>query len=99
MLIPLIRSGSEKTENGYDYKYDNNKSPFYYCKTPKWYFIVHIGLGGYVQGNQNNVTEISTGGGRKYEYKYEYASNGFPPKCTVLSDVIFGCESVTTFQI
>jgi len=81
-----------------DYKYDNNKSPFYHCNTPKWHFIIHMGLvGNVVYCGQNNVTEISTDGGRMIEYEYEYNSAGFPTKCTI-SGAILGGENVTTFK-
>jgi len=59
------------------FKYDNNKSPFYHCKTPKWYmfYLFHM------LGSKNNYTwQYWSEGG--IEYKYEYDNAGFPTKRT-----------------
>jgi len=71
------------------YKYDNKKSPFYYCKTPKWMYVyIDDGLFPMMGGFSNNAIN------RKYIYilndgdtivetftfTYEYDANGFPTK-------------------
>ena len=63
-----------------EYKYDNKKSQFYHCNTPKWYLMVTSDYG--IDGSQNNVIEQSWNGGEKSELKYEYDNSGYPIKCT-----------------
>ena len=50
--------GSKDIQRITTYTYDNNKSPFYNCKTPKWflfaYFIMEIPF-----ANQNNITSVT----------------------------------------
>jgi len=70
------------------YKYDNKKSPFYYCKTPKWFSIYPEDNYDYLFGlNNNNFTEevrkrIDSSG--EYTttrtFTYEYDNNDFPTK-------------------
>jgi hypothetical protein len=60
----------ESSEYASEYKYDNKKSPFMNCKTPKW-FLQHR-FNDYA--NANNVTAKAD--------KYEYDSDGFPTKRT-----------------
>jgi len=82
------------------FNYDNNKSPFYHCKSPKmifYFFREHhkqIQLFGGI-GNNNNVTEISEkqicnywniDSKSKQKYKYEYDRNGFPTKMTTINE-------------
>jgi hypothetical protein len=59
------------------YKYDDKKSPFYNCATPKWLMQYYIGsdLGFY-----NNVIDES---GLDTYNKYKYDADGFPTKKTV----------------
>jgi len=72
----LIKETWDVYTSSFDYKYDNNKSPFYHCKTHKWYLILYEGY-----GNHNNVIE-KLEGDWKTEYTYEYDSAGFPTKIT-----------------
>ena len=59
------------------YKYDNKKSPFYNCKTPKWLPICYdYGLP-HILAMKNNVIEYSAGESWE-EFIYEYDNNGFP---------------------
>jgi len=70
------------------FKYDNKKSPFYHCKTPKWFQICFltwpmIGAGfAYGLVIKNNVTEFYDDDGihSKIECTYEYNDNDFPTK-------------------
>ena len=66
-----------------EYKYDNKKSPFYNCKTPKWlpvfYCLAAYGFSGYY-GVKNNVIEFKYGRNDTMERSYEYDDNGFPTK-------------------
>jgi hypothetical protein len=68
------------------FRYDNKKSPFYYCKTPKW-LLIWYGAGGLYSDIKNNRIETidrERVDGNIYEYiteyTYEYDSNGFPIK-------------------
>jgi len=62
----------ESATYGNEFKFDNNKTPFYYCKMSKWYGIsVHYGF-----NNKNNVIEMLTPNTHEY-YEYEYDSAGF----------------------
>jgi hypothetical protein len=64
------------------FKYDDKKTPFYNCKTPKWFLQLFFFDG----GHNNNIVE------RKYYYhdestvtyiyEFEYDSDGFPVKQT-----------------
>ena len=65
-----------------DYKYDNKKSQFHYCETPKWYLML---LSDYAYGNKNNVTLLNHHWGVTIEFQYEYDSAGFPTQCTKIS--------------
>lgn len=78
-----------------NFKYDNNKSPFYYCKTPKWYLFCNDDMFG-VFGSQNNMTELSSMSEGRAEFKYEYDNAGFPIKITTIYDD--GDETVTEFK-
>ena len=61
------------------YKYDTNKSRFYYCNTPRWFMI----WSGFDPG-RNNITEITWGSDIRYEYVYEYDPAGFPVTRTII---------------
>jgi len=83
-----------------NYKYDDKKSPFTHCATPKWWNIITRNVLMYnldVEfGCKNNVIEenriniywkgSSTNG--KVEYTYEYDSDGFPTKLTSGNNVV-----------
>jgi len=76
-----------------EYKYDNMKSPFLYCKTPKWYFICVID-----NSIQNNITEKNHMYNKvEYTYEYEYNNAGFPTKMT-MTDKYYDEVTVLTFQ-
>ena len=60
------------------YTYDDKKSPFYHCNTPKWFlwywFSFSIEL-----CNENNIkTVTSLEYGDIFEYEYKYNEDGFP---------------------
>ena len=62
--------------------YGNEKSPFYHCKTPKWWTIVYdVGFEIYFI-QKNNVTEIIGWDGNDItlKFKYEFDSDGYPTK-------------------
>jgi hypothetical protein len=66
-----------------EYSYDNKKSPFSGCNSPKW--LIQYLFKSYVRywtyASKNNV--VSSGGdGVLSTYKYEYDSDGFPVKLT-----------------
>jgi len=100
--ITYQHTGSDGTFACYNiYKYDNKKSPFYYCKTQKWYLFL---LNAYqlsnsqiestnnpenvIYGSINNVAELElhrVNGIFKTEFEYEYDSAGFP---TIIEDFL-----------
>lgn len=70
----IIKNGSET------YTYDDKKSPFSNCTTPKWFLQYFFHSGGLPPvGLSNNIVTISWKGG-KSSYIYEYDSDGFPIK-------------------
>jgi len=62
------------------YKYDNNKSLFINCKTPKWFMFWAKETFAGVYGSRNNIIESSLWDGNKVEHMYIYDSAGFPIK-------------------
>ena len=69
-----------------EYSYDNNKSPFYNCKTPKWFMFCWFEE----NGSKNNVTEKKWT--EEYcdvitKYEYIYDSDNFPTKCTITNSM------------
>jgi len=65
------------------YTHDNRKSPFYHCKTPKWFFIWFMGMGGFDGfSNANNIIEQKTIVNDDIwdipPIDYTYNNNGFP---------------------
>jgi len=70
-------NGITITERSWEeaYEYDNNKSPFVNCKTPKWYLLYRHPL--LFSGQNNRVVEKEG-----YVIQYEYDSDGYPTKCT-----------------
>ena len=66
-------------------KYDDKKSPFYNCKTPKWWLQSNY-LGSV--GIHHNITEYAwmddEGYNGKTTYTYVYDSDGFPAQATVI---------------
>ena len=83
--------GNVTLEGSSDCKYDNKKSPFFHCKTPKWWWI----LSEKCMSTQNNVIERSNSNGEKVEYKYEFDNAGYPTKCTAKSS---SGENVSEFK-
>ena len=69
------------------YSYDNKKSPFSGCTTPKW--LIQRFIGDNI-ASKNNVIYIE--GHTSSTYKYEYDSDGFPVTVTVTSTYHDGCE-------
>jgi len=64
--------------NDTEYSYDDKKSPFSNCNTPKW-FLPYIG----VSANKNNVLKQYTSGGEisfSITNEYQYDSEEFPTK-------------------
>ena len=78
-------------EETIEYKYDNKKSPFYHCKTPKWFFVIELED---FLSVKNNVKERTINGNR-IEFIYEYNSDGFPTKRTVRHGIE---ERIVTFE-
>jgi YD repeat-containing protein len=70
----LINVEWEESGYGTGYEYDDKKSPFSNCNTPKW--LIQNLLGGNYE-NRNNVVRL-IGEGFVYAYKYDYDDEGFP---------------------
>jgi len=65
------------------FEYDNKKSPFYDCKTPKWFLVCVPFFEGYITPIKNNMTKITETRGEtttEYECTYEYNGAGFATK-------------------
>jgi len=66
-------------------KYDDKKSPFFNCNSPKWLLYELRILDSYITFiSKNNVLEMNTQGDNNITrvYKYEYDGDGFPTKLT-----------------
>jgi len=87
-LIRIYWSESAYEDN---YKYDDKKSPFSNCNTPKW--LIQRLL--YDYASKNNVVSYEGENG-KGTYKYEYDSDGFPVKLTRTYKPWEGDEVYTT---
>jgi len=79
-VTEMTSEGTGKDEITKITKYDNNKSPFYHCKTPKWFFWLFFRHWEFLC--QNNPTEANgtfTSDGYKYDYQfnYEYDSDAY----------------------
>jgi len=63
----------------YTYTHDDKKSPFYHCKTPKWFLWWYVDRG---FCNENNIrTTTQKWEGEEpvtHEFAYEYNADGFP---------------------
>jgi hypothetical protein len=76
------------------FTYDNMKSPFYHCKTPKWFFIWYMNAL-YGHWNVNNMIGhkliFNDGEIWDYQYNYTYNDNEFPatlkPQQTVTTSI------------
>ncbi|MCL2726791.1 MAG: hypothetical protein FWD56_00235 [Bacteroidales bacterium] len=85
-------------------KYDNKKSPFYHCNTPKWFMQYRF----FDFAFENNITgwkivEGSTDHQYEYENEYKYDRDGFPTKLTKTERTMYDNEEgyvstiITTF--
>ena len=93
-----------KKEGSINYRYDDKKSPFTHCATPKWWMQVQYwtiwtfnwmtddygSKNNVIEESWNNASLYSRGDGfnGKVEYKYEYDNDGYPIKRTGGGDVI-----------
>jgi hypothetical protein len=75
--------------------FDNNKTPLYHCKTPKWFLYWYF-LG---ESGQNNMTERKNSNNYQYtSFEYVYDHDGFPVKRTeTLQNLDETFVSVTEF--
>jgi len=75
----------------YTFKYDNKKSPFYHCKTPKWFQVCFCYITDWILeypfafGIENNLKNYTVKDYKyeyenTYDYTYEYDDSGFPTK-------------------
>jgi hypothetical protein len=69
----------KKVESVYEYEYDNKKSPFTHCNTPKWWLQKQLPYSEFT--TKNNITKILINGENEYKYIYEYNDAGLPIKC------------------
>ena len=79
----FVDKGSSPYQWISNFTYDNKNSPFYHCKTPKWFFIWFFGEGGLdAYWNVNNKIDqefISNDEIQAtYTTDYTYTDNGFP---------------------
>ena len=97
---------NEITSYSISCKYDNKKSPFFYCKSPEWLMVTGI-IPGFNYFAQNNMLEQTqstrnnnqvTGAG-VMKYDYEYDSAGFPIKCKVTFHEGSSAKIVHTYDI
>jgi hypothetical protein len=58
------------------FTFDNKKSPFYHCKTPKW-FLWYGNFFGYSH-NVNNIKTLTRDGTNTTTYEYTYDDDGVP---------------------
>ena len=62
------------------YTYDNMKTPFHFCNTPKWFlwwvsYYRYLGIYGH---NRNNIITETTEDGSTTTYNHTYKQSGFP---------------------
>ena len=63
------------------FKYDNKKSPFYHCQTPKWFLLYYhkVLLSFEIKNNKIEWIERDSHNHElSIKYTYKYNSNGFP---------------------
>jgi hypothetical protein len=77
-----------------DYSYDDKKSPFSNCTSPKWLIQ---NLASNFESKNNVIKSEGTDEGEKISsaYKYEYDSDGFPVKQTETNN--YGNTTTTSF--
>ena len=87
--------GKEKDGWTEEFKYDGKKSPFFHCNTSKWFLHWY-----FITGFDNNVVECKDSDGIVKTYQYEYDSDGFPTKQTMIEKRSDGTKSttITTFR-
>ena len=91
-LTKILEKNKEgNTNNSAELKYDTKKTPFYYCKIPKWHknYIYDNLFPTDIFYTQNNITKFSAGDG-VMELKYEYDKAGFPIR--VIMKMIYNGE-------
>jgi hypothetical protein len=81
VFVDAVNSSQSQIKS--TFTYDNMKSPFYHCKTPKWFFIWFLGQGGLAgYWNVNNIIDeeiiINDEIQDILPYSYTYNDNGFP---------------------
>ena len=63
------------------YTYDDKKSPFYHCQTPKWCLRWFLG---YEYSSENNIKTATWDNGYSVTFEYtNYNEEGFPVTRTV----------------
>ena len=89
-------SGDETDEGSIDCIYDSNKSPLYYCETPKWYLYWYHLDGSYISVKNNIIERFRDGdtGGKQF-FTYDFDSEGYPTKMTVIYEYVDEDWSVT----
>ena len=97
-LISVEETGIEgENEFVLRFKYDDKKSPFYYCNTPQW-FILHRFE--FLLASNNNVIELSSDNisDEVIRIVYKYDNDGFPTsRSTTEKHVFEGIAFETTF--
>ena len=88
-LIKLV-----KWDGPHIYTYDDKKSPFYNCQTPKWCLICGL-FDGYADLNNNRITEELEWRNETINYSYTYDDEGFP--LTTKTDDYFGVDYSYTY--
>ena len=78
-------SHGEGGSSSLTFQYDDKKSPFYNCKTPKWFFITRQFFESYftpIKNNATKMTAIYNDYTEECEISYEYDDAGFATKMT-----------------
>ena len=98
IMTVFTQNGEIVNERITEIKYDDKKSPFHHCKTPKWYMIFLFDWEEFGVFN-NNITEVIVESKTKAKHSYVYDSYGFPTKQTTTWIRDFGgdFEEVFTF--
>jgi len=70
-----IKTYAEEYDSSITYTYDNMKSPFYNCATPKWFLMYWVGI---AHCSENNIeTEKHSYSTDTITYEKTYNDNGF----------------------
>ena len=92
----------DTSETVYEYKYDDKKSLFHNCASPKW-LIQYLIDSNYT--SKNNVVERTSNNEQsvvktsRNKYEYEYDSDGFPIKETMTEEYYHNGEEHTNTTI